>query len=151
MQRRVSRMPFKYHENGQVDHTGAEVSIIVLIQVLNGQVRSFLTCPSLDLTWAFTNAINGATTSNSKRSSSSISPSSSSVSSFFFTNSCSSDNLIHPQPSYHCRGHFRGREAIGFRCYFHLSINRLKLEQLLSLIGTLRHANLVQLIGASVS
>ncbi|CAN1844879.1 LysM domain receptor-like kinase 3 [Linum perenne] len=81
--------------------------------------------------------------------------SSSSVSTFFFTisSSSSSSSISHsPQllQSNSYRTTFRGREAIGFRRVPPPNISRDKLKQSLSLIGTIRHSNVVQLIGASM-
>ncbi|CAI0555930.1 unnamed protein product [Linum tenue] len=101
-------------------------------------------------------AASGATPSNSDLSSRSRA-SSSDTSSFFFTisssssSSSSSHTLSIPQSStssYLCT--FRGKDAIGFRRVFPPTINREKLKQHLSVIGSIRHANVVQLIGASM-
>ncbi|CAN0863834.1 LysM domain receptor-like kinase 3 [Linum grandiflorum] len=51
-------------------------------------------------------------------------------------------------PSY--RTVFRGREAIGFRRVPPPDFSRDRLKHCLSLIGMIRHANIVQLIGASM-
>ncbi|CAL1370063.1 unnamed protein product [Linum trigynum] len=74
-------------------------------------------------------------------------------SSFFFTISSSSSSSS-PAPSstassYRCT--FRGKDTIGFRRSFPPNITPEKLKQRLSLIGSIRHANVVQLMGASIS
>ncbi|CAN1179838.1 Receptor-like serine/threonine-protein kinase ALE2 [Linum perenne] len=95
----------------------------------------------------------GATRSNSDISCS-ISSSSASPSSFFFTISSSSSSprasftLPNLRSCYRCI--FRGRDAIGFRRPSDI-ISPEKLRRHLSATSNLHHANVVKLIGASVS
>ncbi|CAN0863852.1 G-type lectin S-receptor-like serine/threonine-protein kinase B120, partial [Linum grandiflorum] len=85
------------------------------------------------------------------------SPSLSGASSFFFTISSSSSSPSSSSPlsfRFHYRCTFRGSEAIGFRRMVPPDViigGQEKLKRHLSAISALRHANVVQLIGASVS